>query len=309
MTRQELVQNAVEFLSSREAGSSSLTSKIEFLQQKGLDDGEIQEALAKSQNGVIAAGAGTGPAPALAPGSAMDFYHGPPTIPYRGWKDILAMTTATVGLGYGLYAVMKNYIIPYVIPPEKSELEKDKEEISREFSRVENFLKEYDARQTEFLRKQEERSSKIDDTLNDIGEIIAKTNEKNEQNEQSLKNLKMELEGLKNTMVSNLNGVRTSVIDELTKIEHEVERLAGDSKRAGFDKEGKEQGEEEREKNEKPNEETQKNNDVSSKLRKVPPTTSVPSANDILKGKDDDGIPAWQKARKTDSIPEWQLRS
>lgn len=47
-SRQDLIQNAILFLQDPKTQSSPLTSKIEFLQAKGLNESEIQDALARS---------------------------------------------------------------------------------------------------------------------------------------------------------------------------------------------------------------------------------------------------------------------
>jgi peroxin-14 len=46
--RQDLIQNAILFLQDPKTQSSPLTSKIEFLQAKGLNESEIQDALSRS---------------------------------------------------------------------------------------------------------------------------------------------------------------------------------------------------------------------------------------------------------------------
>ena len=46
--RQELIQNAILFLNDPKVASSSLTSRITFLEGKGLTEGEIHEALSRA---------------------------------------------------------------------------------------------------------------------------------------------------------------------------------------------------------------------------------------------------------------------
>jgi hypothetical protein len=48
--RQDLIQNAILFLQDPKTQSSPLTSKIEFLQAKGLNESEIQDALSRSSS-------------------------------------------------------------------------------------------------------------------------------------------------------------------------------------------------------------------------------------------------------------------
>lgn len=49
--RQDLIKNAILFLNDPKVQSSSLTSRITFLESKGLNDVEIQEALRQASGG------------------------------------------------------------------------------------------------------------------------------------------------------------------------------------------------------------------------------------------------------------------
>lgn len=49
-SRNDLIQNAILFLQDPKTQQSPLTAKIEFLQSKGLNETEIQEALSRSSS-------------------------------------------------------------------------------------------------------------------------------------------------------------------------------------------------------------------------------------------------------------------
>ncbi|OWB75145.1 hypothetical protein B5S31_g5004 [[Candida] boidinii] len=248
--RKDLVDNAVEFLLDKSISSSPLTKKIEFMESKGLTQDEIQQALLKSQQPqqseshiqpqqqqqqqqqqqvsspmTSTPSSTTSQQPPVRPPPVPEYYYNAPPIPERDWKDYFIMATATAGVSYGIYQIVKRYIIPKILPPSKQQIEKDKESIDNEFIRVESLLERFEEEQIKFFEKQNNKSIKIDETLKEIDEIIIKTNEKNLSNEETLKYLKLEIENMKNTMMKNLDNQKNIISRELNNIESEVTNL------------------------------------------------------------------------------------
>ena len=107
--RRDLIHNAVLFLTDPKVQSSSLASRITFLESKGLNEQEVNEALrlAEAQRG---GGGG---------GSATWAYAGPPEAPRRDWRDLFVsslsgfrdelqiMAVISGGVVYGLGALAR----------------------------------------------------------------------------------------------------------------------------------------------------------------------------------------------------------
>lgn len=107
--RDELLHNAVLFLLDPKVRDSSLTSRITFLEGKGLTESEIQEALRRASSGATTAtqagpgrreawdapaqygsgsGAGAGAGHGYGYGSATRMEQRPPAVPRRDWRDV-----------------------------------------------------------------------------------------------------------------------------------------------------------------------------------------------------------------------------
>lgn len=93
-SRQDLVQNAVLFLQDPKTLSSPLTAKIEFLQSKGLNEAEIQEALSRSSSspGSSSQGSTTGWAGLSVAGGGVS-YAMAPVPPKRDWRDLFVSSS------------------------------------------------------------------------------------------------------------------------------------------------------------------------------------------------------------------------
>jgi peroxin-14 len=93
-SRQDLIQNAVLFLQDPKTQSSPLTSKIEFLQAKGLNEQEIQEALSRSSSGPSTSSSSSGQyrrEESYGYGAGVGTgirYEMAPVPPKRDWRDL-----------------------------------------------------------------------------------------------------------------------------------------------------------------------------------------------------------------------------
>ena len=95
-SRNDLIQNAILFLQDPKTQSSPLTSKIEFLQSKGLDESEIQEALSRSSSSPSSTSNVPSSTGASYGGSSMSRrdegygmrYEMAPVPPKRDWRDL-----------------------------------------------------------------------------------------------------------------------------------------------------------------------------------------------------------------------------
>lgn len=89
--RQDLIQNAVLFLQDPKTQSSPLTSKIEFLQAKGLNESEIQDALSRSSSSTAQSNQSQrigGPSSGYGGGGYGMRYEMAPVPPKRDWRDL-----------------------------------------------------------------------------------------------------------------------------------------------------------------------------------------------------------------------------
>lgn len=229
--RQELISNAVSFLTDPSVNDTPLTKKIQFLESKGMTNTEIQHALSLAQQQPVSPSNPSSvapPVPAPQQPAVQYPYYAPPPPPAPhtlDWKDYVIMSTTTVGLLYGAYQVVSRYVLPKVLPPSQSKLDEDREAMEREFQRVEAILEKLENDQTEFIKKQEEKGKAIDETLLEVDAIVKATNEKNLRNEETLKYLKLEIESIKRTLMKSLDSQKDTISSELQELEKKTDSL------------------------------------------------------------------------------------
>lgn len=264
---EELVASAVSFLRDPNVSTSPLDKKIEFLQSKGLNQEEIEEAMKR-------ANAPTSGAPvALASPSTLtspvtsyhnvqnvpplDYYPLAPAVPERTWKDYFIMATATAGVTYGLYQVVSRYLIPSIIPPGQSRINEDKEKIEEEFVKIDKVLEQMALEQKEIKDANEAKLKDIEVVIENVNDFLSKYNKDKLKFDDDLRLMKLEVDSLQNTLEKNLNLTKENIHDELSDVCDELKSLKNLIKARSSEALGAE--------------------------RKVTSVSSIPSASEILR--------------------------
>ena len=104
----------------------------------------------------------------------IDYYNvvpPPSPVPEKSWKDYFIMATATAGVTYGLYQVVTRYLIPSIIPPSQSSIDKDKETINEEFMKIDKILDQLTFEQEEIKHANETKLSEIDTVIENVNDF------------------------------------------------------------------------------------------------------------------------------------------
>ncbi|ODV80047.1 uncharacterized protein CANTADRAFT_48844 [Suhomyces tanzawaensis NRRL Y-17324] len=264
---EELIKSAVAFLKDPNVNGLPLTKKIEFLESKGLGQQEIEEALKRAGNGATTSSssstASTTPtntpavSPAPPPSLPIDYYNAP-AVPERSWKDYFIMATATVGVTYAVYQVASKYLIPSIIPPSQTSIEKDKQKIDEEFIKIDKILEQLSEDQTQIKEANEAKLKEIDVVIDNVNDFLSKYNKDKLKFDDDLRLMKLEIDNLSNSVEKNMALTKENIRDELVEINEELQSLKQLLKnRSGTP--------------------------ASTTERKLAPVSSIPSASEILK--------------------------
>ncbi|KAK1923138.1 peroxisomal membrane anchor protein conserved region-domain-containing protein [Papiliotrema laurentii] len=151
-SREELLHNAVLFLLDPKVKESSLTSRITFLEGKGLTEPEIQEALKRAAAGETGV---KNPSPGGWEGRSYPSARlgrdvaygtggptGPPAFPQRDWRDVFIMAVISGGVVYGLTALARKYLVPHLRPPTTSSFQQTSQSLSEQYDAAQASLDE-----------------------------------------------------------------------------------------------------------------------------------------------------------------------
>ena len=267
----ELINSAVSFLKDANVSSSPLNKKIEFLESKGLNEQEIEEAL-KRANGQSSSNQQTGNQQqvtqpqhqqSLQSQPPIDYYNvAAPQVPERTWQDYFIMATATAGVTYGLYQVVSKYLIPSIIPPTQKSIDDDKAKIDEEFIKIDKLLEQMSMEQNEIKESNESKLKEIDIVIENVNDFLSKYNKDKLKFDDDLRLMKLEIDNLKNSIEKNMLLTKENVRDELKDIAEELTSLKQLIKVRA---------------------EKSASSDATGPSRKIAPVSSIPSASEILK--------------------------
>ncbi|KGQ81822.1 peroxin-14 [Candida albicans P94015] len=288
---EELINSAVSFLKDPQVGGSPLTKKVEFLESKGLNQEEIEEALKRANDNSTTTSSSSSSSSVASSNSSnatsspsyqsqqqqqvysqppIDYYNvvpPPSPVPEKSWKDYFIMATATAGVTYGLYQVVTRYLIPSIIPPSQSSIDKDKETINEEFMKIDKILDQLTFEQEEIKHANETKLSEIDTVIENVNDFLNKYNKDKLKFDDDLRLMKLEIDNLNNSIEKNMHLTKENINDELGEISQELQSLKNLIKaRSGSN-----------------NNQTNGGNGGGIEARKIAPVSSIPSASEILK--------------------------
>lgn len=264
---EELVASAVTFLRDPNVFSSPLAKKVEFLESKGLNQSEIEEALKRSNGDSSSSLTApnvqvlTSPSQNTAYQPPVDYYNvnTAPAVPDRSWKDYLIMATATAGVGYGLYQVVSRYLVPALIPPTQSQIDQDKAVIDEEFVKIDKLLEQLQKDQDDIKQANDAKLKEVDTAIDNVNDFLLRFNKDKLKFDDDLRLMKLEIDNLQNSIEKNMRLTKENIKDELEDITEELASLKNLITMRG---------------------EASKND---AQVRKVAPVSSIPLASEIMR--------------------------
>lgn len=229
--REDLVKSAVAFLNDPKVADATLAKRIEFLESKGLNKEEIQEALQRANNGESGASSGStttsssSSAPAVPYRPSYAVAQPPPPLPTRDWKDYFVMATVSCGVAYGIYEVARRYVLPLVVPPTPSSLEADKEALEAEFARTEALVEQLQKDTAEIKESEEKRRDEFKKMVDEAYDAIENLKSQSERRESDMKLIKSHVESVKDSLPKALERHRTQQDTALKELQNELRSL------------------------------------------------------------------------------------
>lgn len=254
---EKLVESAVEFLGNPSVQRSTVESKSAFLKSKGLNDAEINEALKNSLS----------PQPEYTPLSlprpTIDnlYYYSPPPLPPRSWKDYFIMATATAGVTLGMYQVIARYLIPAILPPSQHKIDQDMEVVASEFKKVDKLLEQLQIEQNEAKALTTTRLGEVEAAVSKVNEFLASYAQDKLRSDDELKLVRLEIDRVTHLIEKSMLCQSEKLKLELLEVRDELKSLKQILKSRAVS--------------------------LGSETRKIVSASSVPSAADILKRREE----------------------
>ncbi|KAL1413671.1 peroxisomal membrane protein pex14 [Vanrija albida] len=243
-SRAELVRNAVLFLNDPKVQSSSLTQRIEFLQGKGLNESEIQQALHEAANPSSAPAASLSSPVAAPPAYARSAAPGyqtqaqpyvpygnvyaalpPPEPPKRDWRDVFIMAVVSGGVVYGLAALARKYLTPHLQPPSSTAFQETSQALTEQYDAAAAALADLKAETEALAKSTEAERSRLSAALDEVEEAARAVRDAETRWRDDMREVRGEVESVRELVPRMIEKHSQAQSAALTELQSELRSL------------------------------------------------------------------------------------
>ncbi|KAG7099285.1 hypothetical protein E1B28_001144 [Marasmius oreades] len=209
--REELIRNAVAFLSDPKSQASPLTQRIQFLEAKGLTPPEIDLAIRQAAtNQTAAAHPGFGyPYPA----SQWD------------WRDYFIGAVVSGTLAYGAVSLFKKFLLPHLQPPTATVYEEDRDALTAQFDAAEALLKEIQAETTAIRSAVDEQKERVDKTVRDVEAVVTEMRQAESTTRNEMREIRDEIDTIREMLPKMMEKNKESHGQSMAELQQELKSL------------------------------------------------------------------------------------
>ncbi|XAO27558.1 hypothetical protein I312_106414 [Cryptococcus bacillisporus CA1280] len=249
--RASLIQNAILFLNDPKTQSSSLTSRIQFLESKGLTEKEIEQAIREAADVYgSSTGSGTGmgteqgegererigPSPSPygrqperpsvpAPNYGYGYTYSPPEPPKKDWRDLFIMAMVSGGVVYGLTALARKYLLPHLQPPSTTAFQSTSSDLMSKYDEAARLLNELTEETAKVQTSIEEDREKVNQVVEEVEGAVKGLKAGEERWRDEMRDMRGEVESLKELVPRMIEKHIQSQSSALADLQSEIRSL------------------------------------------------------------------------------------
>jgi peroxin-14 len=207
MSRAELVHNAVAFLRDPSVAESPLAKRVAFLENKGLNQAEIDEALRIASQPNDAGG--RSPPPFLLQQHQQQG---------RDWRDWFIMTVVGGTVGYFVVSLARvcpavslswysliricfqKYLLPALAPPTATQLTAAQEALAAKYDEAAALLETLQADTAAVRADVAEQSRKVDEGLGGVKDAVREVRLKEERRDEEMREIRLEVDSVRDML-------------------------------------------------------------------------------------------------------------
>ncbi|WVQ63515.1 uncharacterized protein L199_001668 [Kwoniella botswanensis] len=230
--RQDLIRNAVLFLNDPKVQSSSLTSRIQFLESKGLNESEIQQALSQASQSISSSTAYNDngperprdPPPRYGYGYSQGVMH-PPEPPKRDWRDLFIMAVISGGVVYGLSVLAKKYLLPHLKPPSTTTFQSTSQSLTDSYDEASKLLTDLTEQTGKLQSSIEEDKERVNNVIEQVELAMSSVKSNEEKWTEELRDIRSEVENVRELVPKLIEKHSSSQSSALTDLQNELRSL------------------------------------------------------------------------------------
>ncbi|KAF8832410.1 hypothetical protein HHX47_DHR1001399 [Lentinula edodes] len=198
--REELIRNAIAFLSDPKSQSSPLAQRIQFLEAKGLTPPEIDLAVRQASNQSAAAAIPYNPGFPPAFGS-------PYPAQQWDWRDYF------------------KYLSPHLQPPETTVYEGDRDALTAQFDAAEVLLKEIQSETAAVKQAVQDQKEKVDKTTRDVEAVVSEMRSAEARARDEMREIREEVNTIRDMLPKMIEKNKDTQTQSLAELQQELKSL------------------------------------------------------------------------------------
>jgi len=224
--RQELLHNAVAFLSDPKTQSSPLAQRIQFLEAKGLTNAEIEDAMRQAAANSSAVGSYMQryqtQYPAYGP-SPYPVY--PPPVPQWDWRDYFITVVVSGTIAYGAIALFRKYLLPHLRPPSSTAYEQDRDDLQAAFDAAEAMLKDIQAETAVVRAGMEETKAEVLKTTDKVNAMVQDIEVAQSKAKDEMREIRDEVQNVREMLPKMIDRNKDTQQQSLAELQQELKSL------------------------------------------------------------------------------------
>ncbi|KZT72736.1 hypothetical protein DAEQUDRAFT_704347 [Daedalea quercina L-15889] len=226
--RQELIRNAVVFLADPKTQASPLAQRVQFLEAKGLNNVEIDEAMRQAalQREQIAQGSSALPyTSAYGP-----VYGSPPFAPQSpvqpwDWRDYFITAVISGGVAYVAASLFRKFVVPHLRPPSATAYEADRDALASQFDVAEALLKEIQTESAAVRLAVEQQNEKVEKATHDVEEVVKEMREGDSRVRDEMREIRDEISNIREMLPKMMEKNKESQQQTLAELQQELKSM------------------------------------------------------------------------------------
>jgi len=217
--RQELIRNAVSFLTDPKTAPSPVAQKLQFLEAKGLTPSEIDLALRQSASTNASANQ------PYAPGYAQPYGMLPPPQQRWDWRDYFITAVVSGTVVYGAVSLFKKYLQPHLQPPSTTAYEQDRDALTAQFDAAEALLKEIQAETAAVRAAVSDQKEKVDQATSDVKAAVTEMRDGEAKTRDEIREIRDEVNTIREMLPKMIEKNKESQTQSLGELQQELKSL------------------------------------------------------------------------------------
>ncbi|CCM05146.1 uncharacterized protein FIBRA_07355 [Fibroporia radiculosa] len=227
--RQELVRSAVDFLSDPKTQASPLAQRVQFLEAKGLNNNEIDEAMRQAALNQSPYSLRTYPqsysTASYPPVYGPSPYAAQPPPQAWDWRDYFITAIVSGTVVYGAVSLFKKYVSPHLQPPSETAYEADRDALTAQFDAAEALLREIQAESSAMRMTVEQQNDKVEKVTQDVEEVVKEMRESDAKSKDEMREIREEVNNIREMLPKMLDKNKESQLQTFAELQQELKSL------------------------------------------------------------------------------------